>query len=289
MRTVVINDTKPDNVGGVRRGDLYNSIYEYAHGKNSIIDDIQTIWADISDKSKERNLKRLLKWLNYCYHFNQGKAFSVDPGLSYLDALDLDFARRLAKLDDRTSASGVHVQEFQFPTINAMLTVAPERIFALRDFNVGRDYFAAMRKWQTSASDDTAQVLLDRLEAYTDEMTNLYISEGRSILNPFWRLRAAIPSGRYRCWDDVLWEGVKTGTDEVIGALIPGFPFRSVVGKAAAAIYQSLSPKMRDPLSRTMGASDRVRLELDDSVKAVRTKKVAPEPTNTDATFTKSP
>ena len=263
LRTKLINEMKEDPSSGYRRGDLFNAIHKNINRSEKSIHDIRHIWQNLADPEEREFAQRILKWVKYCYYFNHGNMFGIDTSLSFMDPIDRDFSKLLMKKDHLNDISDIHAQEFRIPSVDALLTVDPSKIFEIRDGEVGSGYFRALCVWQISPSKDTAHILLDKLQKYTFSLRKCYLQHGRSVLNPAWHIRAAIPDGPSRIWGDVLWTTVKTGAGELIGnLLIPGIGFRSIVGKFAAAIYQTLPS---EKLDTALGIKTRIHVELQDN------------------------
>ena len=206
--------------------------------------------------------RRLLKWINYCYHYNHGKMFNVRPSLTSLDTLDTEFASHLAQLDDNESSSPVFQQGFRFPSIDALLTVDPSYIFEIRDSEAGADYFAALADWQHAPSEEAANVLLDRLEHYTSKLCGLFIKHGSSVVNPEWFLRAIIPSGKSRLGSLGKDSGIEF-IKEIVGDKIPYVGLMSIVGRIAAATYESIPSPAQEMISPLLGIGKRIRIEVE--------------------------
>ncbi len=262
FRSAVVGETGADSLGGFRRGDLYNSVVRYLAAGSGVVQDIRAVWEGLKDQQLADSARRMLKWVNYCYHYNHGRMFALHPALASLDPLDTEFSRLLAQLDGTSDNAAVFQQGFQFPSVDALLTVDPDRIFGVRDSEIGADYFAALSAWQRSPREDAAQVLLDILDHYTSRLRGLYLEHGRSIVNWGWFLRALIPGGKSR-WGSVGKEvGMELGK-ELAGNVIPGIGLMSLVGKLAAATYESLPWSAQAALGPLLGIGKRVRIEAE--------------------------
>jgi len=262
FRAAVVGDTEHDTLGGFRRGDLYNSVARYVSAGSGPVHDIRAVWQGIEDQQMAGSVRRILKWLNYCYHYNQGRMFALRPALASLDPLDTDFALLLAQLDAGPGSAPIFQQCFQFPSVDALLTVDADRIFEIRDSDYGADYFEALSAWQHAPSEDAAQVLLDKLDRYTSRLRGLYLEHGRSVVNWEWFLRAIIPGGKSR-WGSVAKETGIEVSKELAGSVIPGVGLTSLVGKLAAATYESLPSSAQAALGPALGIGRRVRIDVE--------------------------
>ncbi|NEZ61060.1 hypothetical protein [Adonisia turfae] len=257
FRTVVVGETNQDSLGGFRRNDLHNSVARYLGTDSGPVQDVRTVWQNLKDNRLTETARRMVKWVNYCYHYNHSRMFSLHPTLASLDPLDVEFARLLAELEGKQSSTAIFQEGFQLPSVSALLTVDPNRIFEIRDSAVGTDYFAALAAWQRSPSEDTAQILLDKLSLYTSGLRRIYLEHGRSLVNWEWFLRAIIPGGESR-WGSV----AKETMIEVAGNVIPGIGLTSLVGKWAAATYESF-PSSFPSLGHLLGVGKRIRIEIE--------------------------
>jgi hypothetical protein len=258
FRLAVVGETGQDSFGGFRRGDLYNSVARYLAAGSTPVHDIRIVWEGLEDQQQADSVRRMLKWINYCYHYNHGRMFGLSPALASMDALDLEFARLLAQLDFAQDSAIIFQQTFQLPSVDALLTIDSDRVLDVRDSDVGADYFVSLLNWQQHPSEDSAHVLLDRLDRYTSKLRGLFIEHGRSVLNWEWYLRALIPCGRSR-WKSIAMELGK----EIAGNLIPGIGLMSLVGKLAAATYESLPSSVQGALGPLLGIGKRVRIEAE--------------------------
>lgn len=268
IRSAVLGSTSQDNLGGFRRGDVYNSLAAYLRCRTKVVNDITIIWKEVEDQQLANTAQRLLKWLNYCYHFNQGRMFELNPGLASLDELDREFAGHLVQLQHEHSEAPVFSQAFEFPSAEALLTIDPAYIFEIRDSDVGADYFSSLATWKDNPSEETANVLLDKLGRYTSRLRGLYLERG--LLNPGWYLRALIPSGCSR-WNALGKQAVQEFVKDAVGLVIPFLGSYSLVGKHCAALYVKLPPFSKrvvsqDGLAQLFGIGKRVRIEAEKDV-----------------------
>ena len=159
----------------------------------------------------------------------------------------------------------------KIPNEDALLTIDPNYLFDVRDGEAGAAYFEAVDNWQRNPSDETCNVLLDRLRAYVSELNRLYVAKGRSLLNWEWRINARIPEGKI--WNKTAFEIAK----EAIGELIPHFGLLSLVSPLGAATYEWWPESAR----RAIGINNRIRMEVETQTKRIQQ---VQEPT-TEATF----
>jgi hypothetical protein len=260
VRTTIFDRLKPDDRGGYRRGDVMNAVHFHFSKSNKRIDDVKTIWSNLRDKTEAEDVKRLLKWFTYAYQFNQGRMFELSPSLAAMDDVDIEFSRNLAALSKEDEVGIIWNDEFAIPGELALLTVDPAFIFEVRNSTTGLDYFEAVENWQKQPSDETSNVLLDRLSRYTTELNRLFIARGRSILNWEWYIKAHIPENKI--WNRT---GIELAKD-AIGGVVPHFGLFSLVGPLGAATYEWWPGSMR----KLLGVNNRVRLEVEDWTKRTR-------------------
>jgi hypothetical protein len=263
IRLEVIGGTPPDQLGGLRRGDVYNSLASYLHSSSNVVQDIRMIWDDLEDEHLASTAQRLLKWVNYCYYFNQGTMFALDPSLAALDNLDSEFARHLAQLQGGASGAPVFVNQFRLPSTDALLTVDPAYVFEVRDSEVGADYFDALAAWKDSPCPATAEVLLNSLQCYTSRLRGLYLERGRSVFHWDCSLRALIPGGPG--WRGVVRETVAEIGNSYASSVVPGIGLASIVGKVAAVSYEWLPAWAHDALDPLLGVGN-VRFDVEEQM-----------------------
>jgi hypothetical protein len=272
LRQEVLGNTRRDDMGGIRRGDLMNATHLHVNKATDAVDDIRMIWNDLRDSALVDDVKKFLKWCNYAYQYNQGKMFNLGPSLTSMDDLDVEFSNHLTACAAKDETGSLWQDHFVIPSEEALLTVDPSYLFDVRDGVTGTDYFEAVEAWQRKPSDDSVNIFLDRLGAYSREINRLYIAKGRNVLNWEWHIKAHIP-------EDKIWNrtGVALARD-TIGGLIPHFGLLSLVGPLGAATYEWLPAAV----ARQLGIHNRVRIEVNPNVKRLR-----PESDQmTDASFT---
>ena len=253
LRQAVLSNTKRDNLGGVRRGDLMNATHLHVNKANDSVDDIRTIWKSLQDEALATDVKKFLKWSNYAYQFNQGKMFGLGPSLASMDDLDVEFSTHLAASSAEDEVGSLWNDHFVIPSEEGLLTVDPSFLFDVRDGPTGTDYFEAVDAWQRQPSADSSNVLLDRLGAYSREINRLYIAKGSNVLNWDWYIKVHLPEGKI--WNRT---GVALARD-AIGGLIPHFGLLSLVGPLGAATYEWWPPTV----AKQLGIRNRVRIEID--------------------------
>lgn len=268
LRTDILPSIKPDPLGGIRRGDVMDAVMLHYTGHSQTVHDIRNIRAHLTDQKSSDVPMRFLKWINYCYQFNQGNMFALNPSLCSMDEVDIHFARHLAQTSQPESVSNALNQGFRLPSIEALLTVDPVHIFNIRDSETGARYFSAAVTWQTNPSEAAADELLDSLDRYTDDINRAYIEKGNSRFNWEWHLQANIPTGPSQ-WGNL---GRRTATElakEMAGQVVPGVGFLSLVGKLAAATYQSLPAANKEKWGPSFGINKRVRIDLEREMERV--------------------
>jgi hypothetical protein len=186
--------------GGLRRGTVHNAILRWCSGKTTTVGGIEDILVEIGDDQVE-TIKRFLKWVTYCYQYNQGRMLDLRPGLLSVDEIDHEFVRRVAYLNEDLSGSMI-TETFRFPSAEAILTVDPDKILDMRNKGGGLEYFHAVERGQEKPSETSACLVLDALEKYTGDITKLFISEGRHILNWEVYLKACCQTERLGHWEN---------------------------------------------------------------------------------------
>jgi hypothetical protein len=282
LRNVTVGQCKLDNLGGFRRNDLYNSLAAHLKVTPTPVQDIRTIWSGLDSRPQSAIVQRLLKWINYCYYYNHGRMFDLDPSLASLDELDRQFASHLVQLNDKSSAGPLVSQGFQLPSVDALLTVDPDRIFEVRDSEVGESYFSSLAKWKEHPSDDAAHMLLNGLHRYTSRLCGLYIEHGRSFFNWGWWLSAHVPAAKSR-WGSVGRDMARVAAFKIIGKVCPVLGQNSLVGKLAAVTYETLPATFQDKWGMMFGISERVRTEVDQTM--TRVGRVEAHSESVDASF----
>jgi hypothetical protein len=284
IRSALIGEITPDDVGGFRRLDIYTAAHQYVLGKGEAVETVRDLWNNMTDAGLSEKIHRMLKWVNYCYYYNQGVMFQTDPGLSNLEEIDIEFSRHLALTQDGRQTSDKIEQMLLVPSTDAILTVDPNFLFELRNSEIGENYFKSVRAWQQLPTDDTTHQLLDSLTAYTEALHNVYITHGRNIANWAWLLRALVPVARSR-WGRV---GLDVGKEVATAAIEQAVPFiglvSAIVGRSAAALYESLPMRVAEPLGRALGINRRVRIMIEPDKRLVTENKLVPKVT-TDAAF----
>jgi len=171
-----------------------------------------------------------------------------------MDEIDVEFSSHLCATSPEEQDGRLWSDTFVIPSEEALLTVDARFLFDVRDGQTGNDYFKAVEAWQRQPSEESSNVLLDRLKAYTTELCRLYIAKGRNLLNWEWHIKAHIP-------EDKIWNkaGLALAKD-VIGGLIPHFSLLSLIGPPLGAATYAWWPAS---LARPLGIDNRIRLEVD--------------------------
>lgn len=253
MRRTILETVARDSFGGVRRGDLMNAMHLYVNNEKQVVNDVRAIWKDLRDQDAISDVKKFIKWFNYAYQYNQGRMFGLGPALGAMDEIDVEFSSHLCATSPEEQDGRLWSDTFVIPSEEALLTVDARFLFDVRDGQTGNDYFKAVEAWQRQPSEESSNVLLDRLKAYTTELCRLYIAKGRNLLNWEWHIKAHIP-------EDKIWNkaGLALAKD-VIGGLIPHFSLLSLIGPLGAATYAWWPAS----LARPLGIDNRIRLEVD--------------------------
>lgn len=270
IREVMFGEVPDDALGGIRRGEIYVQAQKYVQALGEPVSDITQLWRGIHNARLADQVHRLLKWSNYCYYYNQGCVFDVNPGLSHLDELDRDYTRYLTQLNQGSALADKVQEEFLIPSAESLMSIDPVRLLGVRDSHVGSSYFKSLQNWQAKPDEDNTHNLLDTLRSYVRSLQMLYVEHGLSTLTDrHWRLRAIVPEGADNAWAGLGWEAAKGAAIEAVGSFVPGAGFiASVCGKAATAVLSW--DALRDRVGPRLGINNRVRLEVEDSVRTVR-------------------
>lgn len=270
LRGALFENVTPDALGGFRRGELANGLVRCLTGREVRLEDFRSIHDEAPGHPQMQAALRLVKWFNYCYQFNHGRMFGANPSLSAMDALDQEFSQILA---DRTAPGGGGLllrQAFAFPSVTELLTISPDALLDSRDSAAGVNYFSALENWQLRPDAHHAEELLAGLERYASAIRELFLRSGRSGLNPEWHLWAHIPTGESR-WGRVGSEAAVGLGMELLGRVVSGAGLFSVVGKLAAATFESVPAGWRDRVAPALGIRDRVTIEVEPHVRRVNT------------------
>jgi hypothetical protein len=287
MRAMVLESTVPDSRGGLRRGDIWKNLIKFLHAEEASRYEARSVRAavdDVKDKRLRIIAQRFLKWLDYSYQFNQAVNLDLHPSLLSMDELDSEFSRYLAAIPVDSDPAKRVSQSFQLPSPDALMTIDPAALFELRS-RLGNDYFGAVAAWQKHQSPETANVLLDKLHAYSKGLVSLYLAHGRSVTNWMWHLHAIIPAEKScTSWRVVGGDAVVEAVMQILGSLIPGISACTLFGKLAAACYHSLPPAPGEMLAKLVGVGK--RLEFEAEPKLSRTiVHLRESQANSDATF----
>jgi hypothetical protein len=172
LRRHVLDSMELDGLGGLRRGTVHNAILRWCSGKTTTVGGIEDILVEIGDEQVE-TIKRFLKWVTYCYQYNQDRMLDLRPGLLSVDEIDHEFVRRAAYLNEDLSGSMI-TETFRFPSAEAILTVDPDEILDMRNKGGGLEYFHAVERGQEKPSETSACLVLDALEKYTGDITKTF-------------------------------------------------------------------------------------------------------------------
>ena len=179
---------------GLRRGTSFNAVAAYFGFQNEEVEDVNALINKIEDPTNRNVAKRILKWVNYCYHFNQGKMFDLQPSLPELDHFDVIFSENFYSNNNDTLPCDELLQKtIEIPSPSQLLTVNPTILFEMRNGEAGLKYFKNLREWQSAPSDISAEKLLISLESYSQEIKSIYIKHGKNILRPRHLLQANVP------------------------------------------------------------------------------------------------
>lgn len=268
-REYVMGAIHYDDLGGIRRGDIYNLVHAHFNGTKTSVHDVTQIWADIPDLAKIEQAKRLIKWINYCYYYNQGLMIGLNPGFSALDGIDIHFARHLVRLSDGKQEVNPITQEFRLPSAAALLTVDPPYLFEVRDSQLGEDYFSGLATWRQNPTEDTSRALLDALNRYISAINRVYLVRGKNIFNWLWHLKAHVPPAQSR-WGKTGVEALKAMASDALSEAIPHIGLTSIVGQVAATTYETMPATLRDKIGPPMGISASYRVDFEPTSKRVR-------------------
>ena len=241
---------------------IYNVIYTHFNNTKIPVEDVRQIWTDLTDHEVAQQAKRLIKWVNYCYYYNQGRMIGLNPGFSALEDVDVLFARHLAQLADGTQAVAPVCDEFRLPSATALLTIDPTFLFEVRDSQVGENYFSSLAAWRLMPTEDASHVLLESLRRYVAAINRVYFARGKSIFNWGWHLKAHVPPAKSR-WGKLGQESLAAMSMEALGEVIPHIGLASIVGQFAATTYEWMPASMRDKIGPPMGMPTKARLEFD--------------------------
>jgi hypothetical protein len=251
-----------DSQGGIRRGDMYNVIHAHFNRTKLSVRDVTQIWAGITDQEVVQQAKRLIKWINYCYYYNQGRMIGLNPGFSALEGVDIQFARHLAQLSDGQQSVTPISEEFRLPSAAALLTIDPPFLFEVRDTQVGEDYFSRLADWRSKPTGESAQALLEVLRRYIAAINRVYLARGKSIFNWEWHLKAHVPPAKGR-WGKLGRESLGAMAAEALGELIPHIGLASIVGQVAATTYETMPASWRDKIGPPLGIKVSPHLEIE--------------------------
>jgi hypothetical protein len=282
-REAVMGAVTFDSYGGIRRGDMYNVIHAHFNKAKILVKDVTQIWADFTDHEAAKQAKRLIKWVNYCYYYNQGRMIGLNPGFSALEGVDVQFARHLAQLTDGQQDVAPVCDEFRLPSAAALLTIDPTFLFEVRDSQVGEDYFSSVAAWRLMPTEDTSQLLLEALRRYVAAINRVYLARGKSIFNWEWHLKAHVPPAKSR-WGKLGQESLAAMAMEALGEVIPHIGLASIVGQFAATTYEWMPANMRDKIGPCMGMPMKSRLEFEPKSERLRVR----DSGVTEASFVKS-
>ena len=248
MRHEAIERAPLDSDGGLRRGTVYNSLAADLGSSLDVIHNNQDIWNRVSDREKIQDARRLVKWVDYCYHHSQAQFLGLSPSLLAIDDFDIGFSLVLeGETTPAASAAYLH-KVITIPSLRALLTIDPTRILNdVRNSDAGAAYFSALASWQANPTPESAEELIENLEAYALKLRALHLKHGRSVLKPLGHLSSSVGCGKSR-WKTVWQESLPGITADVAG-LIPGVTFFTLVGKLATATFRSLPDSSQDFIS----------------------------------------
>ncbi|MCH7974367.1 MAG: hypothetical protein IH949_10865 [Bacteroidetes bacterium] len=180
--------------GGLRRGTIYNVIAKYYNLNFPIINDVKILFNNIKDLDELKKVRSIIKWFNYCYHYNQSKMFKLDLSLIALDRFDINFTEGFhIRLKETKSVNILH-STVEIPSADQLLTVKPKILFEIRNGEIGMQYFRLLTEWLKHPSVKTAESLLDGIQKYTSAICRTYIENGHNVIRPRYLLEAHIPA-----------------------------------------------------------------------------------------------
>jgi len=196
LRIECFNDAlanSPDS--GLRRGELYKSIARYYKLSETAADDIRQLMDGASGPEDHADLRYILKWTNYCYHYNQGKMLGLMPSLQSLDALDVSFSRQLNRSGVNSDPCNEAIeQSFDFYSLDHLLSVPAGKLVEVRNSDKGVLYFSALQTYQANPNDETGGQLRERLTQYADSIRLTVVTSGASVVNPDLLLTLILPT-----------------------------------------------------------------------------------------------
>lgn len=288
LREAILLTASADSYGGWRRGDLINAVGQYTGivSSNCKIHDAGEILRAIAGREDGALIQKFLKWVIYCYQYNQGRMLTSSPGLTALDENDLEFILPLGgdKWDTVSLGRGHVASLISIPSPAALLTVEPSELFRIRNGEAGQNYFVALKKWKLRPEAASAEFLQSSLEVYVAQLTATFLKYGKHLANWEWYLHAAIPTSKSSRsasrWDLAIDLGKEAAIEL---ASIPGFGILSLFGRVAAATYEFIPAKAREILSPVFGTNDRVEFDITDGMHRIKNAKAIED--KSDAAF----
>jgi hypothetical protein len=189
---------------GLRRGELYNALARFYHIDLAVVNDVKVILRRITDPDEKKKVKTVIKWINYCYHYNQGKMFKLQPSLAELDTLDIGFTRSFYSQKEENSQGNYFDTLVELPSTRQLLTIEPRRIFEVRNGETGVQYFKSLSEWQMNPSELTSKSLLEAITAYAGSIRTAYVQYGRNVLHPRLIIKIIIPTNKGKTSDFIL-------------------------------------------------------------------------------------
>ena len=243
--------------GGLRRGDLYNSLAAHLKLDRPVIDDIRVILDGTPDLARRAEAACLLKWINYCYQYNQAVMLGLRPALSSMNETDLMFAQGFCRSEGDDTDAPVLQDDFPLPSVPQLLSVPMTELLGVRNGGAGVRYFQALARSQAAPSDDAAGHLLACLGAYADEISHLTVRKGRSLLNPRHCLQANVPTGRagFR-------HMIRGVLFDAAGMAVHPLGMLTQAVNGVSTVFSLLPRSMQHSLSRPLGKSRRLRFEV---------------------------
>lgn len=248
------------NGWGLRRGEIYNSILKELGYSNKIGESSDFIITLDSTVPTTKNIRYLLKWVNYCYYFNQGKSFGLEPVLPKMDDADIVLENKFChSLGNTTIGAEKSIElfsaELKVPSTSGILKISPEQLWNIRNGEEGALYFRALTDWQANPSEDRAMTLVEKLRSYTSALTNIYIKEK---LDLFTIIKPYIPtsSGNSSNWTELLFKLAEFHIS-ILGNL-------SFTGGLASSIYKLLPYNAKEFVNKNLGITKSLSLNVTD-------------------------
>lgn len=171
---------------GFRRAGCYGQLNKYINGGDEEeIGDNREIWTKLYDKpALQKVVKKIIKCVDYTYQYNQSTMLRLDPSLSAVDPVDMDFIHLLGNLkfnNNVNSENDLDSKLFSGPTVDELIEIDPIYLFQVRQ-NEGNKYFQALKNWHNSRSAVTKEELFSKFKSYLNSL-NIVVGEHKKYLH----------------------------------------------------------------------------------------------------------